>query len=187
MSINVILDEYFLIAKELFNKNFLNIGLGSLSLKIKADQMLINKRNKHYLEEDFIKNVHILHENMAWEEASDDVKIHAEIYKLHSNTKAIAHIFPINTMTFAEIHHFFLNPLDFIGKQYLNKIPTIEMGNLKEWEENKEFIIAKNLNNTDIVIIKGYGVFIKTRDIREIIKLASIMENSAFILLNSQH
>jgi len=149
--------------------------------------MLINKRNKHYLEEDFIKNVHILHENMAWEEASDDVKIHAEIYKLHSNTKAIAHIFPINTMTFAEIHHFFLNPLDFIGKQYLNKIPIIEMGNLKEWEENKEFIIAKNLNNTDIVIIKGYGVFIKTRDIREIIKLASIMENSAFILLNSQH
>jgi len=187
LNLKTILDEYFLIANELFRQNFLNIGLGSLSLKIKADQMLINKKNKHYLEEDFIKNVHILHENMAWEEASEDVKIHAEIYKLHSNTKAIAHIFPPNTMTFAEIHHLFLNPLDFTGKKYLNKIPIIEIGNIKEWEENKEFIIAKNLTENNIVIIKGFGVFIKTRDIREIIKLAAVMENSAFILLNSHH
>ena len=39
-----LLDEYNLIAQELFKKNFLNIGIGSLSLKLKADQMLINKK-----------------------------------------------------------------------------------------------------------------------------------------------
>ena len=182
-----LLDEYNLIAQELFKKNFLNIGVGSLSLKLKADQMLINKKNKHYLEEDFIKKVHILRKNMAWEETSEDVKIHAEIYKLHSNTKAIAHIYPKNVMTFAQENHFFLNPIDFLGKKLIKKVPIIEIGNLQEWEENNEFIIAKNLKENDIVIIKGFGVFIKSRDLREIIKKAVILENSAYILLNSHH
>jgi len=182
-----IMDEYYLTAKELFNKNFINIGIGSLSLKLKADQMIINKRNKHYLEEDFIKKVHILHEDMAWKEASEDVKIHSKIYEQLSNTKAIANIFPINVMTFALNHHISLNPIDFLGKKKLGKIPIIEMGNIQEWEENKEFIISKYLKTNDIIIIIGYGVFIKTRDIREIITKAIILENSAFLLLNSHN
>ncbi len=182
-----IIDEYYLTAKELFEKNFINVGVGSLSLKLKADQMLINKKNKHYIENDFIKKVNILIKNMAWEEASEDIKIHSEIYKLNSNTKAVAHIFPKNVMTFAQENHFFLNPIDFLGKKNLYKIPIIEIGNIQEWEENNEFIIAKKLMDNDIIIIKGFGVFIKSRDIREILKKSIILENSAFILLNSHH
>ena len=185
MVIQTIIDEYNLIAKELFNKNFLSIGIGSLSLKLKADQMIINKKNKHYSEEDFFKKLHILREDMAWEEASEDVKIHSQIYKDNSNIKAIAHIISLNVLTFAEIHHNSLNPIDFIGKTYLGKIPIIEINNIQEWEENKEFIISKNLNKANVLIIKGFGIFIQTRDIREIIKTAVILDNSASILLNS--
>jgi L-fuculose-phosphate aldolase len=173
------------VAKELFNKNFLSIGIGSISLKLKADQMIINKKNKHFSEEDFFKRLHILREDMAWEEASEDVKIHSQIYKENSNIKAVAHIISINVLTFAEIHHSSLNPIDFIGKKHLGKIPIIEVGNLQEWEENKEFIIAKNLKKANVLIIKGIGIYIQTRDIREIIKTAVILDNSASILLNS--
>ncbi|GAB6044667.1 hypothetical protein JCM11957_02650 [Caminibacter profundus] len=185
MVTKTLIDEYFLVAKELFDKNYLNIGIGSLSLKLKTDQMLINKKNKHYIEEDFVKKVYILRENMAWKEASEDVKIHSEIYKQNSNIKAIAHIFPKNVMTFAEKNYFSLDPIDFLGKKNFTKIPIIEIGSVQEWEENNEFIIAKNLKDNDILIIKGFGVFIKARDLREIIKLSTIIENSAYILLNS--
>jgi len=182
-----IIDEYLLVTKTLFEKNFLNMGLGSISLKLKADNMLINKKNKHILEDDFFKSVHILKKDMSWQETTSDVTIHSKIYEKISSTKAIANIFPINTITFAEEHHNTLKPIDFLGKSILNKIPIIEITNEKNWLENKDLIIAKKLQENDIVIIKGYGVFIKSRDIREILTKAVILENSAKILINSQH
>ena len=184
MVTKTIIDEYLLVTQILFEKNFLNMGLGSISLKLKADNMLINKKNRHSLEDDFFKNVHILKKDMSWQEITADAKIHSKIYELISSTKAIANIFPINTMTFAEEHHNILKPIDFLGKNVLNKVPIIEIRNEKNWAENQDFIIAKKLLHEDIVIIKGYGVFIKSRDIREILTKAVILENSAKILIN---
>ena len=185
MITKTIVDEYLLVAKILFEKHFLNPGIGSISLKLQKDQMLINKQNKHILEDDFFKQVHILKKDLSWQETTDDIEIHSKIYETLSSTKAIANIFPINTMTFSIEHHNTLRPIDFLGKKYLNKIPIIEIFNPIEWEENKEFIISKKLKENDIVIIKGYGVFIKSRDIREILKKAIMLENSAKILLKS--
>ena len=181
-----ITDEFLLVTKILFEKNFLNMGLGSISLKLNNDQMLINKKNRHIEEEDFYKNVHILKKDLSWEEMSDDIKIHSKIYETISSTKAIANIFPLNTITFSIEHHNLLKPLDLIGTEQLKKIKIIHITNKTEWNENKEFIIAKHLKLNDILIIKGYGVFIKARDVREILKKAVILENSAAILLNSQ-
>ena len=186
MITKTIIDEYLLIAKLLFDKNFLDMGIGSISLKLQNDKMLINKQNKHILEDDFFKKVHILKSDLSWKETTDDIKIHTKIYETISSTKAIANIFPTNTITFSLEHHSFLKPIDQLGKKYIQKIPIIEITNTIEWEENKEYIISKKLKENDIVIIKGYGVFIKSRDIREILKKAVILENSATILLNSQ-
>jgi len=182
-----IVDEYLLVTKILFEKNFLNMGLGSISLKLKADNMLINKKNRHILEDDFFKSVHILKKDMSWQETTPDVTIHSKIYEMISSTKAIANIFPINTITFAQEHHNILKPIDFLGKTTLGKISIIEITNEKNWAENQDFIIAKKLLQEDVVIIKGYGVFIKSRDIREILKKAVILENSAKILINSKN
>ena len=186
MVTKTIIDEYLLVTKILFEKNFLNMGLGSISLKLKADKMLINKKDKHILEDDFFKSVHILKKDMSWQETTADVTIHSKIYEIISSTKSIANIFPINTMTFVEEHHNILKPIDFLGKNILDKIPVIEITNEKNWIEKQDFIISKKLMHEDIVIIKGYGVFIKSRDIREILKKAIILENSAKILLNSK-
>ncbi|EDM24214.1 hypothetical protein FE773_06590 [Caminibacter mediatlanticus TB-2] len=179
-------NEYLLVANELFKKDFLNIGIGSISLKLKADKMLINKKNRIISENDFTLLVNILRENMQWEEATDDIKIHSEIYKTYSNIKAIVNIFPKNVMSYAQKYNTteFI-PTDFMGKNTLGKIPIISIKNSQEWEETSEFIISKALKESNIVIIRGFGVFIKSRDIREILKLAIILENSAYILLNS--
>lgn len=187
MVTKTIIDEYLLITKILFEKNFLNLGLGSISLKLQADKMLINKKNRHILEDDFFKSVYILKKDMSWQEITSDAKIHSKIYEMISSTKAIANIFPINTITFSQTNHNILKPIDFLGQSILDKIPIIEIKNEKNWIENQELIIAKKLLNTDIVIIKGYGVFIKSRDIREILKKAIILENSASILINLQN
>lgn len=184
MITNTIIDEFVLVSKILFEKNFLNMNLGSISLKLDNDQMLINKKNKHIKEDDFYKIVHILKKDLSWNEASEDVKIHSKIYETNTNAKAIANIFPLNTIIFSLKHHNFLKPIDFIGKEYLGEIKIINITNKNEWLENKEFIISKELKTQDILIVKGYGVFIKARDVREIVKKAVILENSASILIN---
>ena len=184
MVTKTIIDEYLLVAKNLFEKNFLNMGVGSISLKINNDKMLINKQNRHINENDFYKSVHILKEDLSWNEMSPDIAIHSKIYEKISSTKSIASIFPINTIIFSMKHHNVLKPIDKLGKFYLNEIPILET-NETQWQENKEFIVTKLLKNHHILIIKGYGVLIHARDIREIIKKAVIMENSANILLNS--
>jgi len=180
--VKTIVDEYLLIVKELFEKNFLNMGLGSISLKLTNDQMIINRKNKHYLEDNFYKIVHIIKKDISWNEVSEDAKTHSKIYEAISSTKAIANIFAVNTITFSIENHSILKPIDILGKKHLKKVPVIDIS-LTE----KELEIPKIMKNNDIVIIKGYGVYIKSRDIREIIKKAIILENSAKILLNSHH
>ena len=186
MITKTIIDEFLLVAKILFEKNFLDIGIGSISLKLDKDKMLINKQNRHINEDDFFKTAHILKSDLSWKETTDDIKTHSKIYETISSTKAIINIFPIHTISFSLEHHTFFKPIDIHGKKILGKIPIIEITNTIEWEENKDFIISKKLKENNIVIIKGYGVYIIDRDLREIAKKAIILENSAKILLHSQ-
>jgi L-fuculose-phosphate aldolase len=184
MVIATLIDEYKLIAKELFEKNLISIGLGSISLKLKADKMAINKKNKHVNEEDFIKMLHILKEDMSWKEATEDIKIHSKIYEQIPSAKAIVHIYPKNAIAYSLKGYKKLKPIDLIGKKYLNEVNILEITSQQEWEENKEFLIAKALKHKDIVIIKGNSVFIKGRDLKEILKKAIVLENSAYMLLH---
>jgi len=180
--VSTLTDEYLLIASELFEKNFLNIGLGSISLKLKADKMIINKKNKHVKEDDFYKTLHILKEDMSWEEATEDIKIHSKIYEQVPSAKAIVHIYPKNVIAHSLKCEKYLKPADLTGKKYFKKVEIIEITSAQEWEENKDFIIAKELKHKDAVIIKGDSVFIKGRDLKEILKKAVVLENSAYIL-----
>lgn len=185
MSVKTILEEYLLISSQLFEKNFLNIGLGSVSLKLETNKMIINKKNRHPKESDFALKVNILDKSLGWEEASEEIVIHSKIFEKYSNTKAIAVIFPKNAMTFASKRHSTLNPIDYRGKSVLESVPILDIPKKEEWEENKEFIISQHLKNKDVLIVNGFGVIIKSREIRDLIKKAVIIENSSYIILNS--
>jgi L-fuculose-phosphate aldolase len=184
MVTKTITDELKLVTQELFNKGYLNLGLGSISIKLTNDKMIINKRNSHIYEDDYFRTLHILREDLSYNEASEDAKIHAKIYQTLSYTKAIADLLLKNTLAYS-INHSTFNPIDYLGKEKIGKIPIIET-NHQEWVENKEHIISTHLDK-EILIIKGIGVFLISRDIRSLLKKAVILENSAYILLNSQH
>ena len=186
MVISTILDEYKLCAKVLFDKNFLNIGIGSISTKLENDKMIINNKNRHYEEDNFCKIVHIIQKDLSWKETSYDTEIHAKIYKELSFAKAIINVFPVNLMTYSLIHRSF-QPIDYSGKQIIEKVHIIEVNDYNQWDEVKAFTITKHLREKNVVIIRGYGVYIVSRDIREAIKKAFILENSASILLNIPH
>jgi len=184
--ISTILDEYKLTAKILYEKNMLNLGIGSMSLKLENDKMIINNHNKTIYEDDFCKIVHINKKDLSWKETSADVEIHARIYKEISYAKAVLNVFPLNIITYS-LEHTYFKPIDYQGQQILEKVKIIEIDDVQKWEENKDFIISKNLKDKNIVIIRGFGVYIISRDIKEAIKKAIILENSATILLNSPH
>jgi L-fuculose-phosphate aldolase len=164
----------------------LNQGIGSISLKVESDKMIINKYNKSIHEEDFCKIVHINIKDLSWKEASEDVEIHARIYKDITHAKTVLNVFPVNIITYS-LEHTLFKPIDYLGKQIFDKVKIIEIDDPQKWEENKDFIIVKHLKEKNIVIIRGFGVYIISRDIKEAIKKAIILENSATILLNSQH
>ena len=186
MVISTILDEYKLTAKILYEKNMLNLGIGSMSLKLENDKMIINNHNKTIYEDDFCKIVHINKKDLSWKETSADVEIHARVYKEISYAKAVLNVFPLNIITYS-LEHSYFKPIDYQGQQILEKVKIIEIDEVQKWEENKDFIISKNLKDKNIVIIRGFGVYIISRDIKEAIKKAIILENSATILLNSPH
>ncbi|MEO1928697.1 MAG: class II aldolase/adducin family protein [Nautiliaceae bacterium] len=186
MVIKTIKDEYKLTAQLLYEKNMLNLAVGSISLKIENDKMIINNQNKSVYEEDFCKIVHINKKDLSWKETSNDIEIHARIYKDISYAKTVLNVFPLNIITYS-LQHTMFKPIDYQGQQIIDKVKIIEIGDIQKWEENKEFIITNHLKEKNIVIIRGFGVFIIARDIKEAIKKAIILENSATILLNNQH
>ena len=186
MIVKSIVDEYYLVARELFKKNFLNIGKGSLSLKIDNDKMVINKKNKHVLEDNFASVVNINTKTLAWGDVTEDVGIHAKIFQNRPDIKAIAEIFPVNTISYCMSYNVFI-PIDFTGKEKIGKVVVVDFQYGENWQESKDYIIPKVLERDDIVIVKGYGVFLVARDIREILQKAIILENSAYILLNSKN
>jgi len=184
--ISTIMDEYKLTAKILYEKNMLNLAVGSISLKLENDKMIINKKNKSIYEEDYCKIVHINKKDLSWKETTDDIEIHARIFKEITYAKAILNVFPINIITYS-LNHTYFKPIDYLGQSILDKIKIIEIDDAQKWKENKDFIITKNLKEKNIVIIRGYGVYVIARDIKEAIKKTIILENSATILLNSPH
>ena len=186
MVVSTILDEYKLTAKILYEKNMLNLGIGSISLKLEHDKMIINNHNKSIYENNFCKIVHINKKDLSWKETSADVEIHARIYKEILYAKAVLNVFPLNIITYS-LEHTYFKPIDYQGQQILDKVKIIEIDDVQKWEENKDFVISKNLKDKNIVIIRGFGVYIIARDIKEAIKKAMILENSAMILLNSVH
>lgn len=176
------LNEFILTAKVLQEKNMLNIGFGSISFKTGNDTMIINKKNTCILEDNFYIQVNINNKTLAYKEANEDVSIHAKIYREISFAKAILNLYMPNTIAYSIIHKKF-QPIDEYGKKYFNKIEIIE-----DYKNEKNLIkLLNTLEQNEVAIIKAKSVIIISRDIKEALKKAFILNNSARILLKIPH
>jgi len=177
--------EYEIILDTLLQKGLFHTYQTSFSVRTENDRFIINKQDTLFRENDIFTEVHYK-EDLSWKEASLDVKIHATIYQKISTAKCIAHIFPINLVTYSLYHHQF-KPLDYYGLTIIGKKEIYEIDEYENFTEQLESIIYPKLKNENIFIIKGYGAYIYDRDLKELAKKASIIENSANILLKIKH
>ena len=176
------LKEFQLTAKVLQQKNMLNIGFGSISIKTGNDTMLINKKNSCILENNFYISLNINNKTLAYKEANEDATLHSKIYREISFVKAIFNLYMPNTIAYSIIHKQF-QPIDEYGKKYLKKIEIIEDYD----NENNLKKLLELLKQNEIAIIKAKSVIIISRDIKEALKKAFILNNSARILLKIPH
>jgi L-fuculose-phosphate aldolase len=153
----------------------------SFSIRTENDKFLINKNDALFLEEEIFTEIHYK-KDLSWQEASNDANIHSFIYQKISTAKCIAHIFPINLVTYSLYHRQF-KALDFYGETIIGKKKIYEITDINHFNEEVENIVQKNILKDSIVIIKGYGAYLYDRDLKELAKKASILENSAKILL----
>jgi L-fuculose-phosphate aldolase len=173
------------ISLTLFRKNFFGIYHGSISLKVGHDAFIINKKNAIFdeIKKDSLCELSLDRPDYRWNVASIDSYIHMNIYNKIHEAKYIASGMPPYTTAYSLIHDT-IELEDFFGKTLFGKIKVYDPKDFNTWyDRNTDEIIDffKN-NDTNIMIIKGIGVYIYDRDINNLVKKVAVLENGCRLL-----
>ncbi len=172
------------VALSMFRKNFFGIFHGSISTKIEKNQFIINKKDAIFdnlQSNDFIKLYS--KKDYRWNEASMDADIHLNIYKNINEAKYIAYTMP-PFITSYTLTHENIKPLDYFGAKIIKEIQIYDPKQYDDWYERADIEIYNYMkkNSTNIMIIRGYGIYMFDRDLQQIAKTIALLENSCKIL-----
>lgn len=172
------------ISLSMFRKNFFGIFHGSISAKVEYNKFIINKREAIFDEmgrESFIQLYH--KKDYRWKEASIDSPIHANIYQKIPDAKYIAYGLPHYTMAYS-LRYDSISPKDYFGQATFGKIDVYDPKQLEDWYERADVEIYRYMreNRSNVMIIRGYGVYVYERDLNLLAKHIAIIENSCRIL-----
>ena len=169
----------------LFRKDFFGIYHGSISAKVDTDKFLINIKEAVFdtLDEKSLIELYFTRD-YRWNDASIDASIHHGIYKTFSDAKFVAFTMPPFTTAYS-LHHDVIFPKDFFGKQVLDNIQVYNPKNFDDWYDRAASEIPYYLssNKTNIMIIRGYGVYSFNRDLHQMAKQLAILEKSCRMLM----
>ena len=168
----------------MFSKNFVGIFHGSISAKVEDGKFIINSRESifdHLHDEDFIELY--TKKDYRWTNASVDADIHLHIYQNISEAKYISYTMA-PFMTSYALKHDVIVPKDYFGDQMIGEIPVYDPGHFETWYERAKDEIYQYFQRkkTDIMMIRGYGLYSHSRDLNTLIKKIAILENSCKIL-----
>ncbi len=183
-----IVDEITRIAHSLFTKNFFSVYHGSISARTGSETFIINTREAILdtpNEEAFVK-VDAQKRDYRWKLASEDVHIHERIYETIPSAKYISYTLPPYAVAYG-LKHAKVTPADYYGKRYLGTIPVYDPKHFENWTERAPFEIARFFQEHEahLLLIRGFGLFAYDRDITEMAKKISILENSCRLLVLS--
>jgi len=182
-----LVNELKAVSLSMFRKNFLGIFHGSLSAKIENNLFVINKTDSIFdglTDDDFIELY--TKKDYRWNSASRDSNIHLNIYNNISEAKYICYTMP-PFITAYTLKHNKIIPKDYFGDSILGEKNIYNPGNFETWYKRAHSEIFNYLKeqDTDIMIIKGYGVYAYSRDLTSLVKKIAILENSAKLLYHS--
>jgi L-fuculose-phosphate aldolase len=178
------------LALSMFRKDFFGIYHGSISAKTESSRFLINTKEAVF---DALDNTSLIElyfkKDYRWNQASIDAKIHFSIYSQISEAKFICFSMPQFTTAYS-LEHNFITPKDYFGHKELGSIEVINPRQFEDWYDRADSEISYYLQTkkTNIMVIRGYGVYAYSRDMHEMAKTLAILEKSCRLLMleNSQ-
>ncbi len=173
------------LALSMFRKDFFGIYHGSISAKTESNRFMINTREAVFdaIDESSLIELYFK-KDYRWHQASIDAAIHRNIYDLMSDAKFICFAMPPFTTAYS-LEHNVIVPKDYFGYKDLGSIEIFDPKQFDDWYERAESLIAHyfQTNKTDIMVIRGYGVYAFNRDLHEMAKKLAILERSCRLLM----
>jgi len=178
------------LALSMFRKDFFGIYHGSISAKTESNRFLINTKEAIFdaLDDNSLIELYFK-KDYRWNQASIDAKIHFSIYSQISEAKFICFSMPQFTTAYSLKNNIII-PKDYFGHKEIGSIRVIDPKQFDDWYDRADSEIAYYLQSekTNIMVIRGYGVYAYSRDIHEMAKKLAILEKSCRLLMldNSQ-
>ena len=172
------------VSLSMFRKNFIGIFHGSISAKVEYNKFIINKKEAIF--DEITQNDLIdlySKKDYRWNEASLDAQIHLNIYENISDAKFICYTMP-PFVTAYSLNNATIVPKDYFGLMAFKEIEVYEPKQFEDWYERADIEIYRYMkeNDTNIIVIKGYGIYTYDRDINQMAKRIAILENSCKLL-----
>ena len=176
------------LALSMFRKDFFGIYHGSLSAKTESNRFLINTKETVFdtLDENSLIELYFK-KDYRWKQASIDANIHYSIYSQISEAKFVCFSMPPFTTAYSLTHNV-IEPKDYFGHKTIGSIEVFDPKQFEDWYDRAESEIAYYFQSkkTNIMVIRGYGVYTFNRDIHEMAKRLAILEKSCRILMLSE-
>ncbi len=169
----------------MFRKDFFGIYHGSISAKTESNRFIINTKEAIF---DAIDDTNLIElyfkKDYRWNQASIDSKIHYLIYSQISDAKFVSFSMPPFTTAYS-LEHNIISPKDYFGHKEIGSIEIFDPREFDDWYDRAESEISYyfQTNKTNIIVIRGYGVYSFNRDLHEMAKQLAILEKSCRILM----
>ncbi len=178
-------DQLTSFSLSMFRKDFFGIYHGGISAKTENNRFIINTKEAIFdaLDNDALIELYF-HKDYRWREASIDADIHLGIYKQITDAKYITFSMPPFTTAYSLDHNIII-PKDYFGYKEFGSIAIYDPKEFDNWYDRASTEIAYYFqhHDSDIMVIKGYGVYSYNRDLHTLAKQLAILEKSCRLLM----
>ncbi len=175
------------LALSMFRKDFFGIYHGSLSAKTDTSRFIINTTEAVFddIDENSLIELYFK-KDYRWKQASIDADIHQSIYSNISEAKFACFSMPQFTTAYS-LEHNIITPKDYFGYTEIGSIEIVDPKQFEDWYDRaqSEIVLYFQTKKTNIMVIRGYGVYAYSRDMHEMAKKLAILEKSCRLLMLS--
>lgn len=186
--LNHLKSELSSLSNSFFQNDFFGLYHGSISAKTDSNRFIINKKEAvfHNLE-----NTDLLelgqNKDYRWKNSSIDTTIHAALYAQISDAKFISFTMPPYTTAYS-FNHSIIAPKDYFGMQECKGTSIYNPKSFDDWYDRASSEIPQYFikQQTNIMVIQGYGVYAFSRDLESMTRKLAILEKSCRLLMLSE-